>query len=450
MLQTKEQTSDTPLRESLETVASVAPKWTKDAYGNNFAWLHLGHPGELRQVAEKLAGKVRLCTITAYAEERDDTDKRRRIAYHFSSGNIVLTVTVPLYEAETLRKLPVPSITPWFRNADWNEREFREMFNIDIEGHPNPARLFLDERLDAGVMTKLIPFSAMANSAGTNTLWERILEAKGVPPEERLPSLAVPSEPVKTQPAFTPVAPAQPLEPSLATPTLANLAKSAEEASRGSGRKPAPDSPAKPKPEQAASGVASAAKADTPAAKPETVKPESSDTVAAAKPTASAAQKTEAAPPKDTPAGDASKASRADVVVASSTIPAVKQENIPAEKKEALPATKQESVPANKPEAPLAKMDSPAAPNNSGTKGNARQTPKAGGPVLKVEFGTPQREFSSEPEHKAGAATKAASASEGTSVSEKKASATPAKKGSDGPAALKTKVSGKGKGKRRK
>lgn len=261
MLQTKKQMPDKnePLRDLLQTVADTPPKWTKDAYGNHFAWLHLQRPSELKTVAEALAGKVRLCTITAYAEERDDTNKRRRIAYHFAGGNIIVTVTVPIYDPESLQKLPVPSITPWFRNADWNEREFREMFNIDIEGHPNPKRLFLDERLDAGIMTKLIPFSAMANSAGTNTLWERILEAKGVPPEERLPSLATPSEPIKLQPAFTPVVPEQPIEPSLATPTLVNMARSAEEATRALGRRP--EKPTAP--QEGTPKAAETAKSDT-------------------------------------------------------------------------------------------------------------------------------------------------------------------------------------------
>ena len=193
------------LHQALLDATGLETRWTSDARANPFGWLLLETPAQLKEAAKALCGKVRLCTITAYAMARDDDDKRRRIAYHFADGDTVLTVTVPLFDPETNEKLPVPSITPWFRNADWNEREFREMFNIDIPDHPNPKRLFLDERLDAGIMTKLIPFSAMANSAGTNMLWERILEAKGVPPEERLPSLATPAEPIKVEPAVTPV-----------------------------------------------------------------------------------------------------------------------------------------------------------------------------------------------------------------------------------------------------
>ena len=187
--------------------AGIEPIWTFDFSGNSFGWLQLPSPDLLAKVAEALAGKVRLCTITPYAEERDDEKKRRSVAYHFTSGQVVLTVLVPLYDPESEKKLPVPSITPWFRNADWNEREFHEMFNIELIGHPNPKRLFLDERLDAGIMTKLIPFSAMANSAGTKTLWEQIMGAKdhASPIAGHITQIAaVPDAPLK-EPAFTPV-----------------------------------------------------------------------------------------------------------------------------------------------------------------------------------------------------------------------------------------------------
>ena len=211
------------LHQRLLAATGIEPTWTSDVRANPYGWLRLDAPEKLRDAAKALAGKARLCTVTAYAEERDDPDKRRRIAYHFASGDTMLTVTVPIYDPETLKKLPVPSITPWFLNADWNEREFMEMFNIEIIGHPNPKRLFLDERLDAGIMSKLIPFSAMAHGVASNTLWERVLEAKGVPLEERMPSLAVPAEPIKVDAKVTPVSATEPKETS-AAPTLAAVA----------------------------------------------------------------------------------------------------------------------------------------------------------------------------------------------------------------------------------
>lgn len=216
------------LHQTLLDATGLETKWTADVRANLFGWLPLERPDQLKDAARALSGKVRLCTITAYALARDDADKRRRIAYHFAVGDTTLTVSIPLFDSETNAKLPVPSITPWFRNADWNEREFHEMYNIEIPDHPNPRRLFLDERLDAGIMTKLIPFSAMANSAGTNMLWERILEAKGVPPEERMPSLATPAEPIKVEVKVTPVEHAETVEKSADGATLANMALSPE------------------------------------------------------------------------------------------------------------------------------------------------------------------------------------------------------------------------------
>jgi NADH:ubiquinone oxidoreductase subunit C len=169
---------ETELHARLLKAAGLPPEWTKDNFGNHYAWLHLSSPDSLVKVAETLTGKARLCAISPYAEMREDEHKRRALAYHFITGTTLLTVTVPVYNPQTLEKIPVPSITPWFGNADWSERDFHERFDIDIQGHPDLPRLFLDERLDAGLMNQLIPFSALANSAGTQNLWELVMAAK--------------------------------------------------------------------------------------------------------------------------------------------------------------------------------------------------------------------------------------------------------------------------------
>ena len=163
----------------LHTIAEVSCEWTEDVAGNLFGWLHLPDPFHLLSAAAVMNKyKARLLTITAFAEERDDQDKKRRIAYHFVIQNTVVTITVRIYDPLTFEKLPVPSITSLFRNADWNEREFHEMFDIEIINHPNPKRLFLDERLDAGIMSSLIPFSTMSNGMSSQGLWERVMEEK--------------------------------------------------------------------------------------------------------------------------------------------------------------------------------------------------------------------------------------------------------------------------------
>lgn len=169
------------LHDALLEATEIAPQWTFDVQQNCFGWLRLKNTETLRPAAKALAENgARLCTMTAYVEERGEETSKKAIAYHFALANAVVTVTVPLYTEGSDNPVAVPSITSWFRNADWNEREFHEMFGIDIVDHPNPKRLFLDERLDAGIMSSLIPFSAMVHGAATRNLWEQVMAAKGV------------------------------------------------------------------------------------------------------------------------------------------------------------------------------------------------------------------------------------------------------------------------------
>lgn len=189
------------LTAELEQATRGACTWTHDVQENIFGWLSLSEPEDLLPAAAVLSeNKARLVTITAYAEERGDQDKKRSIAYHFVIDAVTITVTIPIYNAETLESLPVPSITSFFRNADWNEREFHEMYDIEIIDHPNPKRLFLDEKLDAGIMSSLIPFSTMVHGAGSQGLWEKVMEEKA----GHTPSLAHLQEEI-VEPEFTPV-----------------------------------------------------------------------------------------------------------------------------------------------------------------------------------------------------------------------------------------------------
>ena len=159
--------------------------WTTNYYNDYYGWLKLENVADLTNVMVVLQNlQARLCTISAYTEDRSIEAKRRAIAYHFAIKGVLFCVTVRIYDKETLEPLPVPSITPYFRNADWHEREFREMYNIEVLNHPNPKRLFLDESLDAGIMAKLIPFSSLVHGTGSKDLWEHVmLEKIGFVPE---------------------------------------------------------------------------------------------------------------------------------------------------------------------------------------------------------------------------------------------------------------------------
>lgn len=165
-----------PLATALDALAEAEGfTWTRDAHGNAYGWLRLAERDTLPEAARLLAeGGARLATVTAYDPVREPGVPRQEIAYHFDVHGTTLTVTVVL-DPECPS---VPSITPHFRNADWDEREFMEMYDIAVPGHPNPRRLFLDEKLDAGIMNTIIPLSTMTNGASTQNLWERILAAR--------------------------------------------------------------------------------------------------------------------------------------------------------------------------------------------------------------------------------------------------------------------------------
>jgi len=140
-----------------------------DHLGNEDLYLSLHDKKDINAVAnviKKHSGRV--ITITPYV-----VDKACEIAYHFDVYGIVLTVTL-LTEDET-----VDSITPNLKSADWTEREMQDLFNIKLIGHPNPDRLILDEKMAKGIFKEYMTLSDAMTGAATNTLWERINEAKG-------------------------------------------------------------------------------------------------------------------------------------------------------------------------------------------------------------------------------------------------------------------------------
>ena len=102
------------------------------------------------------------------------------IAQNAITSGYTVTITVPLDPAEN----SVPTITPWFRNADWNEREFAELFDVHVEGNTNPKRLFLDPEIDEGILNEVIPLTIMMNGACTKDMWERIMEVNDEPGQE--------------------------------------------------------------------------------------------------------------------------------------------------------------------------------------------------------------------------------------------------------------------------
>lgn len=147
---------------------------TEDKFGNAFHWFKLESPDSLVNAAKMLqpAG-ARLAMITAY-NAHHEKGPMHNACYEFVLGGVVYSLTIQMDEEHPA----APSITPYFANADWHEREMMELYGIRIKGHPDPKRLFLDEELDKGLLGQLVPLSVVMNGASSTDLWERILASR--------------------------------------------------------------------------------------------------------------------------------------------------------------------------------------------------------------------------------------------------------------------------------
>lgn len=162
-------------------------KWDIDKKGVVCGWCKLVDSDDIYAIAEIVAGyKGRVMTISPLntpsdlAQNSSDgplkntADDKKPINlvinYHlyFKGVNCTVTITLPDNQRN------VNSITPVLKSADWHEREMQELYNITLQGHPNPKRLFLDKNIHFTDHT-MIPLSEALNGASTNTLWERIM-----------------------------------------------------------------------------------------------------------------------------------------------------------------------------------------------------------------------------------------------------------------------------------
>ena len=167
----------------INTLAALCPAegvgHTEDQYGNAQHWFKLSSPDKLIDAAKALKDKAaRLSLISGYVrQDTDEADGRLFAAcYHFVLDGCIYNVT-----ANTTKEMPyVPTITSFFANADWHEREMMELVGVTVKDQPNPSRLFLDTELEPGVIGNYIPLSVMMNGACTKDLWEHILGSKGV------------------------------------------------------------------------------------------------------------------------------------------------------------------------------------------------------------------------------------------------------------------------------
>lgn len=154
----------------------VAVEWRTDAKGVLTGWCRLREGAFILPAAEgvaELAG--RLSMVTASRFDRTKEHGMREVAYHFDLDGTTLTLAIEL----PLDGAQVPSLTPVFRNADWNEREFMELYDIRVLGHPDPRRLFIDKSIEPAAFERLVPYSTFSNGASSKALWDKVMARPG-------------------------------------------------------------------------------------------------------------------------------------------------------------------------------------------------------------------------------------------------------------------------------
>ncbi len=163
-------------------------RWDIDKKGVVCGWCRLDDSDDIYPVAEivkRFSGRVMTISplntpnvIPGQAPEYKPNELLNKepvkvvINYHFYFQTINLTVCVTLPDD----RRAVKSITPVLISADWHEREMRELYNIDVQGHPNAKKLFLDESIHMTDNT-MIPLSEALKGASTSTLWEKIMKS---------------------------------------------------------------------------------------------------------------------------------------------------------------------------------------------------------------------------------------------------------------------------------
>lgn len=147
-------------------------EWRRDRKGVLTGWCRLPSGEALLPAARAVSDlKGRLAMVTAYLPERAREKGEREIAYHFDLDGATLTFTLVL----PLDGARVPSLTPIFRNCDWQERELMELYDVQVVGHPDPRRLFLDHSMPHAPFERLVPYSTFTNAATSKALWDQVL-----------------------------------------------------------------------------------------------------------------------------------------------------------------------------------------------------------------------------------------------------------------------------------
>jgi NADH:ubiquinone oxidoreductase subunit C len=135
-----------------------------DKNDNIQLWVKLINREDILHIAQLIKDFGGRCVIiSAYKK-----DNYHVLVYHLDINGMLINVEVELFDNK------VDSITPILDSANWTEREFKEMYGIELIGHPNPKRLFLDESIAEGILGEYMPLSQAMNGAATCCMWEKI------------------------------------------------------------------------------------------------------------------------------------------------------------------------------------------------------------------------------------------------------------------------------------
>ena len=83
--------------------------------------------------------------VSVSGEHQPGPEEKIKVHYHFHSVplgwdlHLVTEVSVPAKP----EKPTIPSLTGFYKSANWMERETAELFGIQFEGHPDPRNLLL-------------------------------------------------------------------------------------------------------------------------------------------------------------------------------------------------------------------------------------------------------------------------------------------------------------------
>jgi NADH-quinone oxidoreductase subunit C len=96
------------------------------------------------------------CLIDLTAVDWPQREKRFEVVYHLLSPKRNVRVRV---KVETDETMPVPSVVPVFRAAEWFEREAYDLYGVLFSGHPDLRRILTDYGFEGHPLRKDFPLT---------------------------------------------------------------------------------------------------------------------------------------------------------------------------------------------------------------------------------------------------------------------------------------------------